>query len=172
MKIVHVEDYFDPSAGYQINELLYAWKDFDDELFLITSNDMSPFHKKVDNYLDAKFEKETKVKIYRLKPILKVSTRLLLKDLNQTIKSINPDVVFMHGIGDFKDLRLLMKKPEYIIMRDCHMSWIASKNRFRNFYYAFFKIIFASIINRTNKYEIIFALGEEEYEYLKKTWNQ
>ena len=120
MKIVHVEDYFDPSAGYQINELLYAWKDFDDELFLITSNDMSPFHKKVDNYLDAKFEKETKVKIYRLKPILKVSTRLLLKDLNQTIKSINPDVVFMHGI-DFKDLRLLMKKPEYIIMRDCHV---------------------------------------------------
>lgn len=140
MKIVHVEDYFDPSAGYQINELLYAWKDFDDELFLITSNDMSPFHKKVDNYLDAKFEKETKVKIYRLKPILKVSTRLLLKDLNQTIKSINPDVVFMHGIGDFKDLRLLMKKPEYIIMRDCHMSWIASKNRFRNFTMHFLKL--------------------------------
>ena len=33
MKIIHVEDYFDPTAGYQINELLYASKNFGDDVF-------------------------------------------------------------------------------------------------------------------------------------------
>jgi glycosyltransferase involved in cell wall biosynthesis len=168
LKIVHVEDYFDPSAGYQINELLYAGKDLKDEIYLVTSTDMTPFHKKVDISLDRKFERLTGVKIYRLKPVLKISTRLLLKDFSKTIKQINPDVVFMHGIGDFKDLQLWGKKPQYKVIRDCHMSWVASRNKFRYLYYFFFKYFFASIINRTNKYEVIFALGKEEYEYLKR----
>lgn len=168
LKIVHVEDYFDPSAGYQINELLYAGKDLKDEIYLVTSTDMTPFHKKVDISLDRKFERLTGVKIYRLKPVLKISTRLLLKNFRKTIRQINPDVVFMHGIGDFKDLQLWGKKPPYKVIRDCHMSWVASRNKFRYLYYFFFKYFFASIINRTNKYEIIFALGKEEYEYLKR----
>lgn len=168
MKILHVEDYFDPMAGYQINELLYASKDFDDEVFLITSNDMSPFHNKVDIYSDEKFEKRTSVKIYRLDSVVKISSRLILKDFNKTIKQINPDVLFMHGIGDFKDLQLWSNKRYYKVIRDCHMSWIASKNKFKNVYYLFYRIFFAEIINRTNKYDIIFALGDEEYEYLKK----
>lgn len=167
MKIVHVEDYFDPTAGYQINELLYAGKDLKDEVYLVTSTDMTPFHKKIDVSLDRKFERLTGVKIYRLKPILKISTRLLLKNFRKTIKQIDPDAVFMHGIGDFKDLQLWGKKPHYKVIRDCHMSWVASRNKFRHLYYFFFKYFFASIINRTNKYEIIFALGKEEYEYLK-----
>jgi len=168
MKIVHVEDYFDPTAGYQINELLYAGKDLKDEVYLVTSTDMTPFHKKVDVSLDRKFERLTGVKIYRLKPVLKISTRLLLKDFRKTIKQINPDVVFMHGIGDFKDLQLWGKKPHYKVIRDCHMAWVASRNKFRYLYYFFFKYFFAGIINRTDKYEIIFAVGIEPYEYLKR----
>ena len=42
------------------------------------------------------------------------------------------------------------------------------KNKFRKIYYFLYKIIFSRIINNTNKYEKIFALGREEYEYLKK----
>ncbi|KRQ85841.1 D-inositol-3-phosphate glycosyltransferase [Caloramator mitchellensis] len=168
MRILHIEDYFDPTAGYQINELLYASKNFDDEVFLITSTDMSPFHKKVDIKKDREFEEKTGVKIYRLDPILKISSRLLLNNFRKTIKKINPDIIFMHGIGDFKDLQLWGRKKKYKIVRDCHMSWVASKNKFRNIFYLFYKIFFASIINRTDKYEVIYALGEEEYEYLKK----
>lgn len=168
MKIVHVEDYFDPTAGYQINELLLASKEFNDEVFLITSKDMSPFHKTVHKEKDNEFEKKTGVKIYRLDSVFKLSTRLVLKDLKQTIKKINPDLVFMHGIGDFKDLQLWTKKESYKLVRDCHMSWVASKNRLRRVYYFFYKIFFATIINNTIKYEKIYALGEEEYEYLRK----
>ena len=57
LKIVHVEDYFDPTAGYQINELLNAGKNYKDEVYLITSYDMSPFHKKFNNDLDIEHQK-------------------------------------------------------------------------------------------------------------------
>lgn len=168
MKIVHIEDYFDPTAGYQINELLYASKNFNDDVYLITSKDMTPFHKKFDVDEDRDFEQSTGVKIYRLESVFKISSRLILKNLAKVLNEINPDVVFMHGIGDFKDLQLWMKKPNYKIVRDCHMSWIASKNKFRHIFYYMYRLMFASIINRTNKYDVIYALGDEEYEYLKK----
>lgn len=168
MKIVHVEDYFDPTAGYQINELLSASRNFNDEVFLITSTNMEPFHKKLDLDKDREFEEKTGVKIIRLEAKLIVSSRAILKGLNKTIKQINPNVVFLHGIGDFKDLILYKRKQKYKIIRDCHMSWVASQNKFRKIYYKLFKIFFSGIINRTNKYDKVYALGEEEFEYLKK----
>lgn len=168
MRIVHVEDYFDPSAGYQINELLVASMEFEDEVFLITSDDMTPFHKKVDLKKDKEYEKNTGVKIIRLKATYKLSSRVILKGIKEHLEKLKPNVVFMHGIGDFKDLLLWNKKQEFKIVRDCHMSWVASKNKFRYLYYFLYRILFASIINSTNKYDMIYALGVEEYEYLKK----
>jgi len=166
MIIVHVEDYFDPTAGYQINELLFAGKDSDDDVYLITSSDMSPFHKDHSIKADEDFEKNTGIKIIRLDVYLKFSSRIILKGLFKTIKQINPHLVYMHGIGDFKDLILFRTKRKYEIVRDCHMSWVASQNRFRMLYYTLFRKIFAPIINKTDKYTKIFALGDEEYQYL------
>ena len=166
MIIIHVEDYFDPTAGYQINELLFAGKDSADDVYLITSNDMSPFHKDHSIKADEDFEKNTGVKIVRLDVYFKFSSRIILKGLFKTIKQINPHLVYMHGIGDFKDLILFRTKRKYEIVRDCHMSWVASQNRFRMLYYTLFRKIFAPIINKTDKYTKIFALGDEEYQYL------
>ncbi|MFL2143628.1 glycosyltransferase [Ruoffia sp. FAM 20857] len=166
MIIIHVEDYFDPTAGYQINELLFAGKGSDDDVYLITSNDMSPFHKNHSIKADEDFEKNTGIKIIRLDVYLKFSSRIILKGLFKTIKQINPHLVYMHGIGDFKDLILFRAKRKYEIVRDCHMSWVASQNRFRMLYYTLFRKIFAPIINNTDKYAKIFALGDEEYQYL------
>lgn len=167
MRIIHVEDYFDPTAGYQINELLNASKAFEDEVFLITSNSMEPFHKTVDKSKDIDFELRTGIKIIRLNLKFKISSRIVLKNLHKTIDALNPDVVFFHGIGDFKDLMLWKKKKSYKVIRDCHMSWIASQNKFRKIYYKLFKILFSKIINKTNKYYKIYALGREESQYLK-----
>ncbi len=167
MRIVHVEDYFDPTAGYQINEMIYANSSFDDEVYIITSDDMSPFHKEVDENLDNIFESETGAKIIRLDTLMKISSRVILKGLWKKIDEIQPDILFLHGIGDFKDLILWEKKREYKIVRDCHMSWVASRNKFRKIYYHAFNLLFSKKINKTFKYEVVFALGNEEYEYLK-----
>ncbi|NLI94681.1 MAG: hypothetical protein GX350_02570, partial [Erysipelotrichaceae bacterium] len=45
---VHVEDVFDPEAGYQVNELLKFSNLLNMEVTLITSNYMGPLEKKPD----------------------------------------------------------------------------------------------------------------------------
>ncbi|HHW69481.1 MAG TPA: glycosyltransferase family 4 protein, partial [Tenericutes bacterium] len=121
--VVHVEDYFDPSAGYQINELLMLNIKYQDEVHLITSTDMSPFHKDYDEQKDIEFSKKYNVIVHRLEKFFKFSYRIYFRGLFKKIKNINPDLVFLHSIGDFKDLVLWKKKKDYIIVRDCHMSW-------------------------------------------------
>ena len=155
MKIVHVEDYFDPQAGYQINELLMNNNE-NDKVYLITTKDQTPFHKKYQSKFDDDFALKYNVKIIRVNKLLKISTRILYFNLFRLIDSINPDLVFLHGIGDFKDLILFRKKRKYKIVRDCHMSWVASKNKFSKLYFIFYRLIFAKLINKTNIYSKVF----------------
>jgi len=166
IKIVHVENYFDPSAGYQINELLRVKKDGVKQV-LITSNIMSLFHKNLDLNKDRYFEKTYGVKIIRLKSIFSYSSRLYLKNLRKTISRERPDILFLHGIGDFRDIFLFLPRFSCITVRDCHMSWIATKNRHFFIFAKVFSALIAPIINGNSIYERIFALGAEEYEYLK-----
>lgn len=167
MKILHVEDYFDPHAGYQINEILMS-KSLDDEIYLICSKDMTPFHKKYQKKNDKDFETKYKIKIIRMNKLIKISSRILYFNLFKKIDSIKPDLVFLHGIGDFKDLILFRRKRKYKIVRDCHMSWVASKNKYSRLYFKLYKIIFARKINNSMIYSKIFALGFEEKHYLEK----
>ncbi len=166
MRIIHVEDYFDPKSGYQINELVRAWSFREDEIIILTSADTTPFQVKITKEEDEEFEKLTGAKVIRLKPKLKISTRLLLDSLWETIESLEPDVLFLHGIGDFKDLILFSRKRKYPVFRDCHMTWTASINRFRHIYYVSYRSIFSPIINRTDKYYKVFAVSHESKDYL------
>lgn len=169
-KIIYVEDYFDSSAGYQINELIKVTPN-NIELILITSVDMSPFYKIYDESekeKDRLFSEKYGVKIIRLDVRLKIGTRIILKNLKRTIKKINPYAVFLHGFGDFKDIQFLIApKLKYKIYRDCHMSWVASKNKYAKYLYKTYALSLALIINYTNKYSKIYALGCEEKEYIK-----
>ena len=166
LKIVHIEDYFDPNAGYQINELIKYNENF--QHIIICSYDLSPFHKEYSKVEDNKCEETFNVKIIRLESVLKYSRRILLKGWLKKVESLNPDILFMHGIGDFKDTLLWRFQKKFIVIRDCHMSWVASHNKLAPLYFLFFKMFFAGFINRTNKYQKVLALGIEEKAYLKK----
>jgi glycosyltransferase involved in cell wall biosynthesis len=166
LRIVHLEDRFNPTAGYQLNELLKMDSE-NIEKILITSYDMTPFHKDYNKEEDKEIEKKYNVKIVRLPVLFNVGTRLWLKGMFKEVKKANPDILFMHGIPDLKDLMLLLPKKKYLIFRDCHMSWVASKNRYAKQFYKFYSMTFAKIINKTNKYAGIYSLGTEETEYLK-----
>ena len=167
MKIVHVENYFDPSAGYQINELLRVQKAGVRQV-LITSNNMSVFHKNHDPDKDSNFEKHYKVKIIRLEVLFSYSFRLILKNLWKEINQEKPDILFLHGIGDFRDISLFLPRASYITVRDCHMSWIATKNKYYFIFTKVFSAFIAPIINNNSRYKKVFALGAEEYEYLRR----
>jgi len=165
MTIIHVEDYFDPDSGYQINELLRQPTKFTN-VYLICSKVMTPFHKKFDEKKDSDFEKKFNVKIIRIDHYFTFSTRVLYKGLFRTIDQLKPDLLYLHGIADFHDLILFRRKKPYIIVRDSHQSWVASLNKFRKLFYFFYRIIFTPIINKGNKYSRIYALGVEEKEYI------
>ncbi len=168
MKILYVEDYFNPEAGYQINELLRVGTS--NKQVLITSFDMSPFHKQYNadqKQKDLEFEQKYDVKIIRLKIHFKIGSRIFYSNLKRTINQEAPDILFMHGFGDFKDILFLYGKNDLLTFRDCHMSWVASKNKFAKIYYKFFTLFFAPLINKHKKYEKIYALGNEEREYIK-----
>lgn len=167
MKIIHVEDRFEPTAGYQINELLKEQSKMDNEIVVISST-MSIFSN--ENELvnqDAIFEKETGVKVIRLKPLFVFSSRYYFNNLFKIIDDLKPDIVFLHGIVDFKDLILFGPKKSYYICRDCHMSWVASKNRFSKNIAKVFSSLFSKKINISNKYKMIYSLGIEESQYLE-----
>ncbi len=167
MRIVHVEDCFDPTAGYQVNDLVEAARGTGDEIFIITSNDMTPFHKSVDLEEDLEFTSRTGAQIIRLPVLASVSSRRVLSGLWGNIRFIDPDLVFLHGIGDFKDLHLLAPADKWVTVRDCHMSKVASVNPLNELYAFLFRHTFARAINATQRYAKVFALGDEEHETLR-----
>lgn len=165
MKLVHVEDYFDPNAGYQINEFIRIKVPGVDQV-VISSNDLSPFHKTLNVEEDKRASELYCFELIRLDVLIKISKRIVLRNLWRTIDSLKPDILFLHGIGDFKDIILFTSKKKYKIVRDCHMSWVASTNPFSKFYLKMFSLIFSSKINDSNKYAKVYALGNEEFDYL------
>ncbi|NVO72621.1 glycosyltransferase [Photobacterium damselae] len=168
MKVVMVKYFFDTDANYQITEMAKVWPE-QHELIIITTKYLDYVHKHYDDNQKIKdeiFEKKYGVKIIRLDCWLRIGTRVLFKKLKNTVDEISPDVLFIHGIGDFNDIFYLYGKNKYLTFRDCHMSWIASKNKLAKFYYKFYSFLFAPIINKFNKYELVYALGVEEKEYL------
>ena len=115
MKIIHVEDYFDTDAGYQINELLKIKSN--NQIFLICSKDMSPFHKEYNQEQkekDKKFEEKFNIKLIRIEICFKIGTRIFYKNFIREIKKINPDILFLHGTGDFKDLYFLLSSKKKV----------------------------------------------------------
>ncbi|NQE01023.1 glycosyltransferase [Enterococcus gallinarum] len=168
MRIIHVEDRFEPLAGYQINELIKEQVELNYDITIITS-DLPIFSDKSKlGELDKEFQKNYPVRIIRLKPLFILSQRYYFHKLFRLLDSLQPDLVFLHGIVDFKDLILLKSSRKYIIVRDCHMSWVASKNKFSKILPTFYSLFFSKIVNTTTKYKKIYSLGIEETQYLQK----
>ena len=57
VRIVHVEDYFDPEAGYQVNEMVMVSKDHGIDSYKINNfQPDAPFHKSLSKEKDHEFE--------------------------------------------------------------------------------------------------------------------
>ena len=167
MRVVHVEDRFEPNAGYQINELIKEQVKLGYDIEIITST--IPIFSSYEQLRkdDEIYFNKYGVKIIRIKPMFIISSRYYFKGLFKLIDSKIPDIVFLHGIADFKDLVLFQKRKNYLIFRDCHMSWTASQNRFSHIFATLFSYTFAKIINNNHKYKKIYSLGTEEEQYLE-----
>lgn len=160
MKIIHVEDFFHPDAGYQINVLTKYQSLQKNEVIIITSeiekipNSLTDFFGRENiKEKDENFERENRVKIIRL-PIHKyISGRSLYKyGIKRCIDNLKPDILYIHGEASIVGLQYMgrYRKLPYPIIFDSHMLEMASKNKFSKLFQVFYRRIFAPIIKKEN----------------------
>lgn len=160
MKIVHVEDFFHPDTGYQLNILAKNMTRLGHEVTIICAEmDKVPEHliaffgREDIEKRDRRYSQKYGVKIVRLSLITFVSGRAVFhRDLFRAIRNENPDVVYMHGNDTLTAMRYLLnlKRLQYPLVMDSHMLEMASVNRFSEAFRKIYRKFFAPIIIKNN----------------------
>lgn len=182
MHIVHIEDFFHPDAGYQLNVLTKYQARQGNKVTIVTSViEKSPEYLlsffSLDNIKskDANFEKENNVKIERVAIYGFYSGRAIFKEKVFTfINALKPDVLFVHNNASYIGIRYTLKQSSlsYPIVYDCHMLKMASQNRFSSYFEKLYKkFITPKLINQG---AIVFKVVKDNYlqEYLGIPANQ
>jgi len=173
MRIVHIEDFFHPDAGYQVNILSKYQASLGHEVYVVTSefqkipNDLKYFFGN-DNIkaLDDEFNIKYKVRIIRVALVAYISGRSIYNSkIFRIIDELKPNILYVHGSDTYIGIRYILKAShlKYPIISDNHMARMASKNRFRNiFYYLYRKIVAPNIIKNNIK---IIKMSDDDYIY-------
>lgn len=173
MKIVHVEDFFHPDAGYQINILpKYMVKQGHSVTIVTSEMDRIPvkktsfFGKNGIEERDKAYSQDNGVDIIRLPLLGYVSGRAVFSQaLFSTVEHLHPDVLFMHGNDTLTAMRYLtkIKKLNFPIVMDSHMLEMASKNKLSRLYRGFYRKVFTPIILK-NKIPVIRTQNDDYVE--------
>lgn len=149
MKIVHVEDFFHPDAGYQVNVLSRLQSEQGNEVIIVTSelekmpDFLTSFFGKINIHeRDDFFYKKTGVRVIRVPIHFYYSGRSIYKSsVFKVIDTLSPDIVFVHGEDTLIGIQFIWRsfKNKYPLFLDCHMLEMASENRFRSLFRFFYR---------------------------------
>lgn len=156
MKIVHVEDFFHPDAGYQLNILPKYLQQFGHEQTILTA-EMDKIPEQLTSFFgkenipasDAAYTRRYGVKIVRLPLKGFVSGRAIFtRALYKAVEAEQPDVLFVHGNDSFTGIQLLYhhKRFHCAVVTDSHMLAMASRNRFSRYFRTFYKRIITPLL--------------------------
>lgn len=174
MKIVHIEDYFHPDAGYQINILPKYMKKAGYDVTIITS-EMDKIPESLTGFFgrdkildkDKNYTRKYGVKIIRLPLRAFVSGRAVFrfKDILRTIKNEDPDVIYVHGNDTLTGIRYLLnyKKLNHPLIMDSHMLEMASQNKFNKIFRWGYKHFITPIVKK-NKIQVIRTQDDQYVE--------
>lgn len=173
MKIVQIEDFFHPDAGYKINILSKYFARMGHETVIITAElDRMPdyltafFGREDIAARDADYEKRYGVKIIRRPIWAYVSGRAIFKEnLAKLVNSMQPDILYVHGNDTAVGMWLLRHRKELCcpMVMDNHMVEMASQNPLRKAYRAYYKRFIAPIIVK-NEIPVIRAMNDDYVE--------
>lgn len=160
MKIVNVEDFFHPDAGYQINILPKYLVKYGHEVTIVTS-EMDKIPKGLTSFFghenieqrDKEYQTKYGVKVIRIPLKAFVSGRAIFtSELERTIKNLAPDILYIHGNDTAVGMWTLKnrRKLGVPIIMDSHMLEMASVNPFNKVFHSFYKLVFAPIIKKNN----------------------
>lgn len=174
MKIVHIEDFFHPDAGYQINVLAKYQANAGHEVIILTSEiDKIPdfltifFGKDNIEQKDREYESKYGVKIIRYPIYTYYSGRSMFHiGLKKYIDKLKPNMLYVHGDGTFACIRFIMAfgKTDYGIIFDSHMLKMASENPLSKMYENIFRMVFTPMIKRK---KMVFIRTQDD-DYLEK----
>jgi glycosyltransferase involved in cell wall biosynthesis len=160
MKIVHVEDFIHPDAGYQVNLLSRLQQAEGHDVTIVTAELAKVpsflttfFGKENITQKDLAFERETGVRILRVQLLGFYSGRAIFHPrLFKTVAALKPEVVFVHGEDTLTGILFILfsRWMNYPIVLDCHMLEMASVNRFKEYFRIFYRNFITPIILREN----------------------
>lgn len=140
MRILHIDETFHPSFGYQCTPLAKFQCSQGNEVFVIApeAQYIYPVYHSFGEYGehlaedDALYENTTGVKVVRVRAKGYIARRLnyIKEELFSSIERINPDVIMVHCLETITAIRVLFKyKNKFPIVFDSHMLAMATKNR-------------------------------------------
>lgn len=163
-KIVHIEDFFHPDAGYQVNILAkYLAKENYDVYIIAAEFEKIPdyltdfFGKENIDKRDKEYSQKYGVKIVRLPLKAYVSGRAIYtKQIWKVLKEINPDILYVHGCDTYIGMQILTKTKRFSakVLTDNHMVDVASKNPLRTFFRLYYKMFVTPHIKK-NKIPVL-----------------
>ena len=173
MKIVQLEDFFHPDAGYKINILSKYFARMGHETVILTAElDRMPDYLTSffgrDNIAerDREYSERYGVQIIRRPIWAYVSGRALFKDnLAKLVNSLHPDVLYVHGNDTAAGMWILrhLKAFDCPIVMDNHMVEMASQNPLRKLYRAYYRSFITPIIIK-NRIPVIRAMNDDYVE--------
>lgn len=164
MRVINIEDFFHPNAGYQINILPKYMAQKGIDTYIITSemesvpDNLTKFFGK-DNIevYDKQYEEMTGVKIIRIPVKGFLSNRAIFtKELYEKVDELAPDIVYVHGNDTLVGMKYIwnQKKLKYALISDSHMLEMASVNKFNKVFRKFYNIFITPKIIK-NKLTVI-----------------
>lgn len=174
MKIVHIEDFFHPDAGYQVNILSKYMAALGHEVYVITSEmDKMPsyltsfFGKENLPEKDERFEKKYGVKIIRIPLKRYISGRSVYSGvIFKTVENIKPDILYVHGNDTLIGIQYIMRnrKCDFPIISDSHMLEMASANRFKKA----FRWVYSHVVAKRIIKDRITVIRVQDNPYVEK----
>lgn len=158
MRIVHWDEMFHPSFGYQINVLTKFQAKQGHEIIIVTSDKIekhpvfSGFADHTDIVTaDNKFQNETGIKIIRLPIVGVYSGRVIYKPgYINILNKLKPDVLMCHTHDTLSGIRITQYAPraDYPVVFDSHMLEMASRNPFNRIFRLYYRKFIAPIYRR------------------------
>lgn len=175
MRIVHVEDYFWATFGYQLNFLAKWNRIHGHDIHIVASDSFAPFvasgvlsESETVNWAasDKEYSQKYNVSITREKSFGRYSSReFLTSRIFDTVAQKKPDIVMLHGSDSLTAIRFLRKARylPYPVVTDNHMASVASENKLRDvFRVAYRRLVTPHIVK--NNIPVV-ALAEDIKEY-------
>ena len=163
MKIVYVDETFNPAYGYQSNPLAKFQQRQGHEVVIVTvsRDQLHPVYRAFGDSGeslerdDEVYEAATGVKIIRVKTRGYVKNRAIISSaMFKVVRAQKPDVVFVHCAETLTAMRFLLHKKEWPLMLDSHMLSMASKSKFVVVFESLYRLLFRRIIERNNLYVV------------------